>query len=71
MFVMDEQRITEIETKLAYQEDLICSLNQIIIDMQKQIDSLELRNNVLKENLKEIAQALPDTQDINEVPPHY
>ena len=44
MFVMDEQRITEIETKLAYQEDLIHSLNQIIIDMQKQIDSLELRN---------------------------
>ena len=68
---MDEQRITEIETKLAYQEDLIYSLNQIIIDMQKQIDSLELRNNILKENLKEIAQVLPGHQDIDEVPPHY
>ena len=68
---MDEHRITEIETKLAYQEDLIQSLNQIIIDMQKQIDALELQNNILKENLKDIEQALPDNQNTNEIPPHY
>ena len=42
---MDDKRLTEIETKLAYQEDLIQSLNQIVIMMQKQIDGLELRNN--------------------------
>ena len=68
---MDDNRITEIETKLAYQEDLIQSLNQVIIDMQKQIDALELQNNILRDNLKDIEQALPNSQDTNEVPPHY
>ena len=68
---MDDKRLTEIETKLAYQEDLIQSLNQIVIMMQKQIDSLELRNNTLRETLKQIEESLPNDQDPNEVPPHY
>ena len=68
---MDDKRLTEIETKLAYQEDLIQSLNQIVIMMQKQIDSLELRNNTLRETLKQIEESLPNDQNPNEVPPHY
>ena len=68
---MKDKRLTEIETKLAYQEDLIQDLNQVVILMQKQIDSLELRNNILRENLKQIEESLPNDQDPNEVPPHY
>lgn len=68
---MYDKRLTEIETKLAYQEDLIQSLNQIVIMMQKQIDSLELRNNTLRETLKQIEESLPNDQNPNEVPPHY
>jgi SlyX protein len=68
---MADKRLTEIETKLAYQEDLIQSLNQIVIMMQKQIDSLELRNNTLRETLKQIEESLPNDQNPNEVPPHY
>ena len=68
---MTEERLTEIETKLAYQEDLIQDLNQVIITMQKQIDALELRNKVLTDNLKQIEQSLPNDQNHNEVPPHY
>lgn len=68
---MTEKRLTEIESKLAYQEDLIQDLNQIVIKMQKQIDDLELRNQILSDNLKQIEQALPNDQNHHEVPPHY
>ena len=68
---MEDERVTKIETKLVYQEDLIENLNQVIISMQKQIDNLELRNKILTDNLKQIEQCLPSDLNPNEVPPHY
>ncbi|MEM8845349.1 MAG: SlyX family protein [Pseudomonadota bacterium] len=68
---MHDARLTELESKLAYQEDLVQDLNKIVIAMQKQIDDLELRNKILRDNLKQIEQSLPNDQDPTEVPPHY
>ena len=55
----DDTRFINIETKLAYQEDLLQELNQVVIKMQQQIDKLELRNQMLRDNLKQIEASLP------------
>ena len=68
---MDEQRIIEIETKLAYQEDHIQELNKVIISMQKQIDDLELICKTLKDKVSTMEELLPADSNIDETPPHY
>jgi|TARA_B110000977_G_scaffold193010_1_gene267369 SlyX protein len=67
----DDTRFINIETKLAYQEDLLQELNQVVIKMQQQIDKLELRNQMLRDNLKQIEASLPSEGHPNEPPPHY
>ncbi|MDG0995877.1 MAG: SlyX family protein [Gammaproteobacteria bacterium] len=67
----DDTRFINIETKLAYQEDLLQELNQVVIKMQQQIDKLELRNQMLRDNLKQIEASLPSEGHANEPPPHY
>ena len=66
-----DAQLIDIETKLAYQEDLLQELNQIVISMQQQIDKLELRNQMLRDNLKQIEDSLPSDSNPNEQPPHY
>ena len=66
-----DAQLIDIETKLAYQEDLLQELNQIVISMQQQIEKLELRNQMLRDNLKQIEASLPSYSNPNEQPPHY
>lgn len=68
---MDEQRIIEIETKLAYQEDHIQELNNVIVSMQKQIDNLEVITNALKDKVRTMEEFIPSDSNIDETPPHY
>ena len=48
---MSEERITEIETKLAYQEDTIQALNNVVCKQQDQLDQLQLACETLIERL--------------------
>jgi len=66
-----EQQIIELETKLAFQEDLLQELNTHIITQQSQIDKLTALCNLLKDQYKEIVSSLPDAASGDEVPPHY
>ncbi len=66
-----DNRFIDIETKVAYQEDLLQELNQVVIKMQQQIDRLELRNQMLRDNLKQIEASLPGDANPEQPPPHY
>ena len=66
-----EQQIIELETKLAFQEDLLQELNTHIITQQSQMDKLTALCNLLKDQYKEIVSSLPDAASGDEVPPHY
>ena len=68
---MSESRITEIETKVAYQEDSIQELNKVIIAMQKQIDGLEVTCQALKDRLRDMSGMMSNISDHDEKPPHY
>ena len=64
-----EERFVDIEIKLAHQEDLVESLNQMVYQQSRRIDQLEALVSKLAENVRNNAHSGPGT--LNEKPPHY
>ena len=65
-----QARLTEVEAKLAFAEDMIESLNQIVIRQQAQLDSMQQQLRLLHQRIKDV---MPD-ETLNlrdEIPPHY
>lgn len=63
-----EERIITIETKLAYLENYINELNQVIIEQNETIKKLTLETEMIKKKVEDRnAEKLPE----NEKPPHY
>jgi SlyX protein len=63
------ERIDTLETRLAYQDDIIETLNQTITAQWKQVDALTRQLAQLSERLQEAEANAPGA--INERPPHY
>ena len=63
------ERIDTLETRLAYQDDTIETLNQTITAQWKQIDTLTRQLAQLSERLQEAEANAPGPT--NERPPHY
>jgi SlyX protein len=68
---MNEERLIEIEIKVARQEDLVETLNQMVYQQQKKIAELEALCSALAQRLKEMSSAGNDAGAANERPPHY
>ena len=64
-----ESRITELEIRLALQDDLLDDLNQIIARQQQQIDQMRQDLRYMQERSSGQEQAGRSLLD--EVPPHY
>jgi SlyX protein len=66
-----ENRLIELETRAAYQEDTILKLQALVEAHQKQLYHMETRMEFMRERLRESLTA--DTTDAipNERPPHY
>ena len=64
-----EDRFVAIEIKLAQQEDLVESLNQLVYEQQKRMDKLEALCGALAQHVRDNAHGGPNL--VNEKPPHY
>ncbi len=63
-----EERVQRLEEKFEYQDNTIEALNQVIIDMQKEIDLL--RENY--QDLKKVVATIDQSEPIPNIPPpHY
>jgi SlyX protein len=67
--VSDEDRIIDIEIKLAHQENLVESLNQTVYEQGRRIDQLEAMVAKLAEHIRALRDA--GQGPLNEKPPHY
>ena len=65
-----ESRITELEIKISYAEDLVDELNRTVFRQQQQIDLLAVELRALREQVKNAPQAEPLSLR-DELPPHY
>ena len=68
---MSDERLVDIETKLAHQEHLLIELNDVITKQQEKIMQLEELCGSLVDRVRSISEALPGDGTGNEIPPHY
>jgi SlyX protein len=68
-----QERLTEIEIKLARQEDLLDVLNQTVYRQQEKLDKLEALCAALARRLRDMSDAgdAGDAAPGDEKPPHY
>ena len=64
-----EDRIIEIEKKIAFQEHTIEQLSQVLIEQQKKIENLEELLKVVQAQISD--EELVKPQEEEEPPPHY
>lgn len=65
-----ESRITELEIKISYAEDMIDELNHTIFRQQQQIDMLISQMRTLREQMQ-TSQPNEALSLRDELPPHY
>lgn len=69
-FVMEE-RLVELESRIAHQELLIDRLNEQLVLQQAQLTRLEAMNHELIARYRSMAAALPSGEAEDQPPPHY
>ena len=67
---MTDTRLSELEAKLTFAEDMIDALNQVVVRQQAQLDSLQQQMRLLHQRMQDAA---PDEarSPRDEIPPHY
>ena len=69
---MSEDRFIEIETRLAFQDQTIKSLSDVLYEQQIEIDKLTCLYSTLAKQHKEQSNPSPDiVGPAHEKPPHY
>lgn len=68
---MVDERLVEIETKLAHQELTLQELNDVIVEQHLRIAQLEELCRALVGRLQSMASSEPAEQPQDERPPHY
>ena len=71
---MTDERLIEIESRLAWQDDLLDALNKTVAMQQQQISQMEKICRQLVERLGEVTALLEARQaggEADETPPHY
>jgi len=65
-----QEQLIELQTQLAFQEDAVHALDQIVIAQQQRLDQLEQANTRLERQITELMAWL-ESQREADIPPHY
>ncbi len=65
-----DQRLTDLEIKASFSEDLLDELNQVIIRQQQQIDALMRELAQLRQRIPEAGSGVFSRAG-DDLPPHY
>lgn len=68
---MHDARLENIESKLAYQEDLLDELNKTVYRQQLELSRLESLCTALARQIQTMAESGADARTAHERPPHY
>ncbi|TJZ77600.1 SlyX family protein [Chitiniphilus eburneus] len=66
-----ENRLTELEIKLAFQDDLLDALNDTVARQQQQIDTLQAQLRELYDMVRGLESGAGRRPPAEEIPPHY
>ena len=68
---MSEERLVDIESKLAHQDQLLIELNDVVTQQQEKIMNLEELCGSLVDRIRSMGDAMPADSSQDERPPHY
>ncbi len=68
---MNNERLVDIETRIAYQEDTLQQLNDVVAKQQKQIDFLDQMIKTLTERYQSLQASNIAAENLDDKPPHY
>ena len=66
-----EQRINEVETRLAFQETTLQELNEALTSQQQQLSQMQALLEKLRERIIELASNMQPSATVEPPPPHY
>lgn len=64
------QQLIDLQTQIAFQEDVVQALDNVVIAQQQRLDQLEQSNVRLEKQLSDVL-AWMNSQETPELPPHY
>ena len=65
-----EARVTELESRLAFQDDTIQALNDVLVTQQRALDRLQQQMAAMLKRQEELGSQF-DTFEEDAPPPHY
>lgn len=65
-----ENRLAELEARLAFQDDTIQTLNDVLVEQQRTVERLQAQLGLLARRQEDI-QGRMDGEDDEAPPPHY
>lgn len=65
-----ESRVTDLETRLAFQDDTIQALNDVLVEQQRVLERMRLQLRALAKRQEEM-QVPMDAGENEAPPPHY
>jgi len=71
MIEPDENRLVDIETKLAHQEQLLAELNSVLTSQQSQLTRLQSLCDSLLGRIRAMSELEVPADPASERPPHY
>lgn len=66
-----ETRINDLETRLAFQDDTIQALNDVLVAQQRVVERLQMQLEALAKRQQELIDELGSVDDDEAPPPHY
>ncbi|WP_085697176.1 SlyX family protein [Pseudomonas sp. B26(2017)] len=65
-----EQRVTELESRLAFQDDTIQTLNDVLVEQQRVVERLQLQMAAVLKRQEEMVGQIGSFEE-DAPPPHY
>lgn len=65
-----DERITQLEIKLAYMEDFMNQIQEVVVQQTRDIEKLKKENKMMADKIKELIDAA-EGEIPNRKPPHY
>jgi len=65
-----EERVMELESRLAFQDDTIAALNDVLVDQQRLVERLQLQMAALLKRYEEVMGQYEASEE-EAPPPHY
>lgn len=66
-----QQQVVELQTQLAFQEQAISELGGVLASQQHDLTALQREWVSVKERYASLREQLPDSNPVDEKPPHY